>query len=123
MVNVIEFAKDHPLAVLGATAGVGAVAIGGTAIAVARRSRSKRKAVRKKAKKRVCKRVCKRTKRRSKKRIRKTPHTAGKGKDRSTKRIRYTSKGQPYILNRKGQARFIKKSSAKRSHKLKGGRY
>jgi len=57
------------------------------------------------------------------KRIRRTPHTAGKGRDRSTRRIRYTKKGQPYVIMKSGKARFIKKSSAKRSHKRKGGRY
>lgn len=49
--------------------------------------------------------------------------TAGKGKDRSTKRIRMTKNGQPYVILASGKARFIKKSSAKRSRKLKGGRY
>jgi len=57
------------------------------------------------------------------KRGRYTPHTAGKGKDRSKKRIRYTSNGQPYIIIKGGKARFIKKSSAKRSHKQQGGKY
>lgn len=52
-----------------------------------------------------------------------TPHTAGKGKDRSTKRIRYTKNGQPYVLMKSGKARFIKKSGARRSHRTKGGRY
>jgi len=49
--------------------------------------------------------------------------TAGKRKDTSTRRIRMTKNGQPYIILRSGKARFIKKSSAKRSRKLKGGRY
>lgn len=60
---------------------------------------------------------------RSSKRVRRTPRTAGKGKDRSTKRIRYTKNGQPYILLKSGKAKFIKKKSAKLSHKRKGGRY
>lgn len=51
------------------------------------------------------------------------PRTAGKAKDRSTKRIRYTKKGQPYVIKANGRAMFIKKSSAKKSRKLKGGRY
>ena len=49
--------------------------------------------------------------------------TAGKRKDTSTRRIRMTKNGQPYIILKSGKARFIKKSSAKRSRKLKGGRY
>jgi len=58
-----------------------------------------------------------------KKRKRYTPHTAGKGKDRSTKRIRHTKNGQPYIILANGRAKFIKKSSARSSRKRKGGRY
>lgn len=56
-------------------------------------------------------------------RVRRTPRTAGKGRDRSTRRIRYTKKGQPYVIKSNGRAMFIKKSSAKKSHKMKGGRY
>ena len=54
---------------------------------------------------------------------RQTPYTARGGKDRSTRRIRMTKHGQPYIILKSGKARFIKKSSAKRSRKTKGGRY
>lgn len=49
--------------------------------------------------------------------------TAGKGRDTSTRRIRMTKNGQPYVILKSGKARFIKKSSAKRSRKLKGGKY
>lgn len=59
----------------------------------------------------------------SHKRRRRTPRTAGKRKDRSTKRIRYTKTGQPYVILRSGKARFIKKRGAKSAHKRKGGRY
>jgi len=52
-----------------------------------------------------------------------TPHTAGKRKDTSHRRIRYTSKGQPYVIMGNGKARFIKKKGAKIAHKRKGGRY
>jgi ribulose kinase len=53
----------------------------------------------------------------------KQPHTAGKRRDTSHKRIRYTKNNQPYIILSNGRARFIKKSSAKSSKKRKGGRY
>lgn len=53
----------------------------------------------------------------------KQPYTAGKRKDTSHRRIRFTKKGQPYIIKRDGRARFIKLSSVKRSRKLKGGKY
>lgn len=94
-----------------AVLGVGAAAVVG---AVKRRKSKRRKArnVRKRSRSS-----------RARKRRRKTPRTAGKGKDKSSKRIRYTKNGQPYIILRSGKARFIKQSSAKRSHKLKGGRY
>jgi len=52
-----------------------------------------------------------------------TPHTAGKRRDTSRRRIRYTKKGQPYVIQSNGRARFIKKSSAHSSHKRHGGRY
>ena len=52
-----------------------------------------------------------------------SPHTAGKRKDTSHKRIRYTKNGQPYIILGNGKARFISKRGAKQSHKRAGGRY
>lgn len=56
-------------------------------------------------------------------RTRKTPRTAGKRKDTSRRRIRYTKNGQPYVIMASGKARFIKRKSAKSSHKKRGGRY
>ena len=58
-----------------------------------------------------------------KKRSYKYARTAGKAKDRSTRRIRMTKNGQPYVILKSGKARFIKKSSARLSRKRKGGRY
>lgn len=51
------------------------------------------------------------------------PHTAGKRRDTSHRRIRYTRNNQPYIIQADGKARFISKKSAKTSHKRKGGKY
>jgi len=99
--------------------GVGSAAVlgAGTVGAIALTRRKKKKKSKKKN-------VYRRTKsRRKNKRYRKTPRTAGKGKDRSTKRIRYTKKGQPYRIMANGRARFIKKKGARLSHKRKGGRY
>jgi len=105
--------------VVGAVAGVGGtLAVMGVAKRVKKRKKTTK---RKTTKRRTTKRRT--TKKRKSSRVRKTPRTAGKGKDRSTKRIRYTKKGQPYVIMKSGKARFIKKSSAKRSHKVKGGRY
>lgn len=53
----------------------------------------------------------------------KMPHTAGKRRDTSHRRIRYTKHNQPYIIKADGRARFISKKSVSRSRKLKGGKY
>jgi len=102
--------------------GSGALALGGGAVALGRSYLSNRKAKRKKTKKSRKRKTAKRTSKRTKKK-KYYPHTAGKGKDRSSKRIRFTKKGQPYIIQANGRARFIKKSSAKNSRKRKGGKY
>lgn len=114
--SVLTTAKANPVAasVVGGGLALGAA---GVAVAVTRKKRkksSKRKTSRKKSSSRRGRR---------KHRTRRTPRTAGKGRDRSTKRIRYTKNGQPYVLTRSGKAKFIKRSSAKRSRKRKGGRY
>jgi hypothetical protein len=53
----------------------------------------------------------------------KQPRTAGKRKDTSHRRIRYTKNNQPYIILSNGRARFISKKSAKSSRTRKGGKY
>jgi hypothetical protein len=117
MAGVTNFVKSN-IGTIGAGAagiGIGAV-LGGSAVYALTKSRkkSKRKSVRKRNTKN----------RRSKTRKKKYyPRTAGKRKDRSTKRIRFTKTGQPYVLMASGKARFIKKSSAKNSRRRKGGRY
>ncbi len=107
-------------------AGAGGLAVGATLAAVAVSAiKTKKKTTRRKSSS-VSRGTRKKTTRRrtkSRGRTRRTPRTAGKGKDRSTKRIRYTKKGQPYVIMASGKARFIKKTSAKQSHKRKGGRY
>lgn len=115
----LNYVRENPISSATAALGIGAVS---TAVGVkvyqslkSRNSKKKRKSTTRK------KRYS--HKRKHKRRFRRTPHTAGKGKDRSTKRIRYTKNGQPYIILRSGKARFLKKSSARRSHKQKGGRY
>jgi hypothetical protein len=67
------------------------------------------------------------SKRSSKRKVRahkqRYPHTAGKRKDRSRKRIRFTKNNQPYVILASGKARFISKKSARISRKRTGGRY
>lgn len=102
---------------IGVASALGGALVGGSIVgAVASRRRKSKKRSRKAPKK-------KRGKARKSKRKRYTPRTAGKGKDRSTKRIRHTKTGQPYIILKSGKARFISKKSAKASRKRKGGRY
>jgi hypothetical protein len=58
-----------------------------------------------------------------KRRKQKKPHTAGKRRDTSHRRIRYTKNNQPYIILASGKARFISKKNVRNSRKRKGGRY
>ena len=108
---------ENPFA-SGLVGGAIAGATAGALVTSAVKNRKKRKSSKKK------KAYSHKRKRRSNKQKRRyTPHTAGKRRDRSSKRIRHTKTGQPYIILKSGKARFIKKSSARRSRKLKGGRY
>lgn len=114
--DAVSLAKENPLATTGlATLAVGTVAVG-TAVAVSRRRKKK-----KSSKSRKHKRVKRRNSRRHR-RI-KYARTAGKRKDTSTRRIRMTKTGQPYVILASGKARFISKKSARLSRKRKGGRY
>lgn len=99
---------------------VGSAIAGGVALAVSKNNKRRKKA--KSKRKNSRKRNNSNRKRRRKSKI-KYARTAGKGKDTSHKRIRMTKNGQPYIIQANGRARFISKSSARRSRKLKGGRY
>lgn len=109
----VSIAKRNPVATSVVGGGiVGASGLG--ALAIAKRKR-KKKSNRKYSRKKSFSRRSRRGRR--------TPRTAGKGKDRSTKRIRYTKNGQPYVIMASGKARFIKKKGARRSHRRKGGRY
>jgi len=130
--NVRQFIEDNPYesAAIGAVA-AGGVALGGVVIGSAISKKTKKKTRKSSSKKKSTKRTKKkkltarqRYVRKIKKRPgRQSPYTAGARKDRSRKRIRYTKNGQPYVLMASGKARFIKKTSAKRSRKQKGGRY
>jgi len=101
----------------GAATATGLLALGTAAVIIHRRhkTRKRKKTSHKSSRKRVPRgRV---------RHGRRTPHTAGKRKDRSHRRIRYTTKGQPYVIGAHGKARFISKKSAHSSYKRKGGRY
>ena len=58
-----------------------------------------------------------------KKKHQRQPHTAGRRRDSSHRRIRYTKNNQPYIILSSGKARFISKKSVSSSRKRRGGRY
>lgn len=97
----------------------GAVILGGTALAIHRkRSKSNKKNAKRKSKSRN-----KYKNTRSHSKHQKKPYTAGKRKDTSTRRIRYTKNNQPYVILKNGRAKFISKKSVKTSRKRAGGRY
>jgi len=112
----LNITTEHPIASSAIAGGVVAAGIG-TAIGVSALVKKRRKKTKSKARRK--------NKSRGRKRKRKTKYarTAGKKRDRSTKRIRMTKTGQPYIILKSGKARFIKKSSARNSRRRKGGRY
>ena len=122
--DVLDYASDQAQGLLGnpvATAIGGAIVGGAVTGTVVGAVRSRKKKTRSSSRaKRSSRKVS--TKRR-KKRSPKYARTAGKKKDRSTRRIRMTKNGQPYVILKSGKARFIKKSSARSSRKRKGGRY
>jgi len=121
MVGVSNF-KDFVLSNKTKAVAIGgtALGLGGVAIARTRAKRSRAKTTRKKVKKKTTKRGTAYKKRKVKP---KYARTAGKRRDTSTRRIRMTKNGQPYIILKSGKARFISKKSARLSRKRKGGRY
>ena len=120
-----EFTRKHPVT---SAVSVGGGLLAGGAITQIIRKRRKKSVKPKKSYTRARPKRKKPLKRKKKpaKRVRrkqKKPYTAGKRKDTSTRRIRYTKNNQPYVLLKSGKARFIKKSSVARMRKLKGGKY
>lgn len=123
--SATEFVRENP--VTSAATAAGTALAGLTVVQISKKrkstkSKSSGKSKTKASKKRSTKRKPKRktAKRKSKQ---KQPYTAGKRKDTSRRRIRYTKNNQPYVIMANGRARFIKKSSVSRSRKRKGGRY
>ena len=115
-----EFIRKNP--VTSAVGVAGGVLAGGAVIQIVRKAR--KKSAKAKAKPRKTRKAKSRTRRKvSKKRKQRQPHTAGKRRDTSTRRIRFTKNNQPYVILASGKARFIKKSSVARMRKRKGGKY
>lgn len=117
-----EFVRKNP--VTSAVSVSGGVLAGVTAVQIIRKKR-KASTKAKKSKRKVSKAKPRKRKSTSKKRKskQKKPYTARKGKDTSTRRIRFTKNNQPYVILKSGKARFIKKSSVARMRKIKGGKY
>jgi hypothetical protein len=109
--------------------GAGALAVGtGAGLAIGSTlgggSKSRKKTTKKKkSSKRRLTPLQKRRKKIIARKGRQTPYTARGGRDRSTRRIRYTKNSQPYIILKSGKAKFISKKSARASRRRKGGRY
>lgn len=109
--SATDFIRGNPIV---STAAIGAGFTGLTALAVTQvRRKAKRKAT-KKRRKTTKKRKCPR-KKTVKKRTR-----SGLSKARKQK-IKFTKKGQPYVITRSGKARFIKRAVAKRAKARRGG--
>lgn len=122
---ITEFTRANPLttgATLGTVVGVGAT-LAGTKIASSISKKSSKKKKKKKSNKKGTKKTRRKHYKHSRKRRQRKPYTAGKRKDRSTRRIRFTKNNQPYVILKSGKARFIKKSSVRNSRKRKGGKY
>lgn len=115
-----EFVRKNP--VTSAVGVSGGVLAGVTAVQIVRKARKKSTTTKKRTTKKRKTSVTKRGKT-SKKTKQRRPYTAGKGKDTSTRRIRFTKNNQPYVILKSGKARFIKKSSVARMRKRKGGKY
>jgi len=115
-----EFIGDNKNTLITTGVGLAGVAVGAGAATVVNRVRRKTSTTKRKSRTKTTR---KRSYKSKKNKKYKYARTAGKGRDRSTKRIRMTKKGQPYIILKSGKARFIKKSSAHNSRKRKGGRY
>ena len=132
-----SFVSQKPITAAVIGSAVGGAAVFGTVKAVKARKKTKKKSTttKRKTKKKAAKKERKLKfgspawrkkyikKGKKKRKGPKYARTAGKRKDTSTRRIRMTKNGQPYVILKSGKARFIKKSSARRSRKLKGGRY
>lgn len=118
-----EFIRKNPITSTSTLAG-GAL-LGGTIVQIARKKRKSNSKTKNKSKAKSSRKTKSKRKSYSKKRNSKQrkPHTAGKRKDTSTRRIRFTKNNQPYVILKSGKARFIKKSSVARARKIKGGRY
>ncbi len=123
------FIGNNPAASIGIASAGGAL-VGASAVAIAKRKKrtrrapAKRRSTARKPRKRARTRAKprKRARPRAKRKV-KYARTAGKRRDTSTRRIRMTKNGQPYIIMASGKARFISKASARASRSRKGGRY
>lgn len=130
--NTIVTAMDSNKVLTGiaAAAIIGGVAAGAVAIAHRKKSRKRKTSSNKNSRKKLRRGKRRKLKfgspayrRKYLKHGRRTPHTAGKRRDTSRRRIRYTTKGQPYVIGAHGKARFISKKSAHSSYKREGGKY
>lgn len=121
----IKFAASQAEGLLGnpiATA-VGGAVVGGLVTGAVVGAVSSRKARASSSSRKKRSKARSKSKRSSKRRNYKYARTAGKGRDTSTRRIRMTKNGQPYVILASGKARFISKASARASRRRKGGRY
>lgn len=114
---IFDAIKSHPsfsAAVGGAVVGAGAVAIAGAV-----RRRAKKTTTRRKATTRRTTAATRKTKRKATSSFKKRRDRAFR--NASSKKIRFTKNGQPFIILKSGKARFISKKSARLRKVRKGG--
>lgn len=103
--KVLGFVKKHPVL----TAGAAALAVGGTALAVRALSKPKKKR-KSRSSKRTSPRRRRSTRRVTRRRTRRSYGSEAQYKRRGGLDVKYTKNGQPYVIQRNGRARFIKRS-------------
>lgn len=121
--DVTDFIRGNPIVATAVGLGV-PLTFGGIAVVGKSLAGRKRKKAKKKKSKSTRRKTTKSTRKSRKcpaKRKRKAKRKFGLRKAVSSKKIRMTKKGQPFIILADGRARFIKKSSARSARKRKGG--
>ena len=118
---MVNYIGDSSIMGIGIAGASGLAIGGGLGYYAGKRSARKKSKSRKKSTHRSSRK--RNNKHSSMSRKQKQPHTAGKRKDTSHRRIRWTKNNRPYIIKGNGKARFISMKSVKQSKKRKGGKY
>ncbi len=115
--SIIDVIRNHP----SFTAGLGGGVVGAGAVAIAGAVRRRPKKAPKKRKTAKRRKTTTTTRRKRKTTTSFKKRRAKAFRNASSKKIRFTKKGQPFIILKSGKARFIKKKSARIRKLRKGG--